>query len=455
MNVPDPSSSMTLTMPLATGLLVGIALLYQTWTRPSLQTILKSTNNQQTKLFQPSPPSSQPSHTITISKEPDNPQDWYTGTSTYDLERRALFSKHWLCISHCTQFTKPGDYHATTIAGFPIFLILGKDGTLRAFHNVCRHRAYPVVSQKDRGSSTVLGCRYHGWSYDSLGRLIKAPHFDGVVGFDRAQNGLFAVHTFTSRTGFVFVNLEAQAVGIPPEMGDGLDGFGGKSRWLGGRVVEGRVNWKMGGRVSRLMDSERIGRGGSQRRNLLSWLMHALGLSREGRGSIDVFPFTTVHVVKGTFYWYTLVCVPVSAQWTSFRLDLYGSVNVDSTDSESTLQEAIDQLQTAVDAAEEEYRPYIEDARYYPANIVMIMIKADMCSTSSSACATATQPDAEDADFPQAVLHILKAHMKFERQQGTEVYPAMRQPRRNARFEQAEQLCKKLDCGLRGEDVSW
>jgi nitrite reductase/ring-hydroxylating ferredoxin subunit len=57
---------------------------------------------------------------------------------------------------HNSRFKKSGDYFRLDIAGFPIILIQRKDGTIQAFHNVCRHRAYPIVN-KDSGSSLVLG----------------------------------------------------------------------------------------------------------------------------------------------------------------------------------------------------------------------------------------------------------------------------------------------------------
>ena len=88
-------------------------------------------------------------------------------------------------------------------------MILGKDKQLRTFHNVCRHRAY-AVTKKACGSSTVLGCRYHGWSYDTKGMLIKAPEFDHVPGFDKRKNGLWEVKT-EAREGMVFINLDARS----------------------------------------------------------------------------------------------------------------------------------------------------------------------------------------------------------------------------------------------------
>jgi phenylpropionate dioxygenase-like ring-hydroxylating dioxygenase large terminal subunit len=154
-----------------------------------------------------------------------------------------------LCLSHRSRFAKAGDYQSYEVSGFPIFLILGKDGKVRAFHNVCRHRAY-TVTKKDCGSSSVLGCRYHGWSYNTYGELTKAPHFDDLPGFDRSQNGLFSIHTVTNEAGFVFVNLEASPT-VSSTDTSLLDvfvsrtGLGPRSKWVTGQTIEGLFNWKM------------------------------------------------------------------------------------------------------------------------------------------------------------------------------------------------------------------
>ncbi len=149
----------------------------------------------------------------------------WTEENLFELERRAIFSKAcdliaqasklltginqtWLFVTHASRFQKPGDYRTYDLAGFAFIIILGKDKQLRTFHNVCRHRAY-AVTKKECGSSTVLGCRYHGWSYDTKGHLIKAPEFDNVSGFDKEKNGLWEVNTEV-REGMVFINFEAR-----------------------------------------------------------------------------------------------------------------------------------------------------------------------------------------------------------------------------------------------------
>lgn len=99
------------------------------------------------------PPANEPALTL--------PASWYVSEDLYELERRAIFAKHWLLITHRLRFKTTGNYASYTIAGYPFFIIKDKDGNLNGFLNVCRHRAFPVV-QKDEGTARILSCKYHG-----------------------------------------------------------------------------------------------------------------------------------------------------------------------------------------------------------------------------------------------------------------------------------------------------
>lgn len=150
-------------------------------------------------------------------------------------------------MTHASRFQKPGDYRTFEIAGFSFVVILGKDKQLRTFHNVCRHRAY-AVTKKESGSSTVLGCRYHGWSYDTRGKLVKAPEFDKVPGFDKEMNGLWEIKTAVSQS-MVFVNFDAAANVAPLDFGDIesrlIKWNLSKMKCLEDWKVEGAFNWKL------------------------------------------------------------------------------------------------------------------------------------------------------------------------------------------------------------------
>lgn len=128
-------------------------------------------------------------------------------------------------------------------------MILGKDSVVRSFHNVCRHRAFPVA-RKQSGNATVLGCRYHGWSYDTKGTLIKAPYFDDLPSFDRSQNSLYEINTKQDMNGFVHINVSTlkDAASTHPAEGAKVGKVGKinvNCNLLHTLELEGKFNWKV------------------------------------------------------------------------------------------------------------------------------------------------------------------------------------------------------------------
>ncbi|RPB02256.1 ISP domain-containing protein [Choiromyces venosus 120613-1] len=171
---------------------------------------------------------------IGVSKESVFPANWWSSDELFHLEKRAIFSKSWIYVTHSSRFEKPGDYLSFEVTDLPFFVILGRDNQLRAFHN--------------KGSSVIIGCRYHGWSYNTKGALIKAPQFEGVEGFDKDRNSLFKIHTRTTKEGFIFVNLDAsEDAAVYPE--DQLNTAalhpGSQRKWVDGWATEGSFNWKV------------------------------------------------------------------------------------------------------------------------------------------------------------------------------------------------------------------
>jgi phenylpropionate dioxygenase-like ring-hydroxylating dioxygenase large terminal subunit len=142
------------------------------------------------------------------------PANWYTSSEMYELERRAIFSRKWLMLTHQVRLKEAGAFLRYHIAGFDFVVSRDRAGNIHAFHNVCRHRAYPVV-EKDEGTAKIFSCRYHGWSYGLNGKLAKAPGYQDLEGFDKSQNGLFPIHVHVDVNGFVWVNLDA---GKEPEI---------------------------------------------------------------------------------------------------------------------------------------------------------------------------------------------------------------------------------------------
>lgn len=111
------------------------------------------------------------------------------------------------------------------------------------------------MTKKEVGSSAVLGCRYHGWSYDTKGKLIKAPEFDTMQGFEKAANGLWEVKTQV-QDDMVFVNFDAgnEVAALKLERTDRrLKRWGVlKMTLISDWKVEGAFNWKLAGMSAKI-----------------------------------------------------------------------------------------------------------------------------------------------------------------------------------------------------------
>ncbi|RWQ94094.1 iron-sulfur cluster-binding protein [Paecilomyces variotii] len=369
-----------------------------------------------------SPRSSAEACQSVVSKESEFPDNWWNGKDVFELERRAIFSKTWLYVSHRSRFTKPGDYHSLDIAGFPVFLILGKDGIVRAFHNVCRHRAY-TITKKECGSSTVLGCRYHGWSYNTRGDLIKAPHFEDVPGFDKSQNGLFEIHAHTSNYGLIFINLDASP-SVPEVDSSQSNDFAAShgltvdSTWVTGWTLEGAFNWKMAVKPGSF-DLGNL-QGCSPRSKLSGLTSLFIRTSPAGNtAKLGIFPSASLYSIQGSGLLYSLCFLPYSERKTLIRCDLYGR-NQQPSSAATVSKELSRVLRDRVTEIEKGYLAEIAEIR------------------------RSKPPSMTESQY--AILLHLKTHLKLEKTLGHEVFPTLRRSTRSSKSLQADLLCKELDC---------
>ena len=150
------------------------------------------------------------------------PSRWYLDAEFLELERDSVFARTWQPVGLAKNVAEPGSYLAAEIAGEPIVVTRAKDGALRAFSNVCRHRASIIA--EGSGKAAALRCPYHAWTYGLDGRLLSCPEFEGVLDFDKSRVCLpqFRAETWGP---YVFVNQDAGAPalaevfgGIPDEV---------------------------------------------------------------------------------------------------------------------------------------------------------------------------------------------------------------------------------------------
>ncbi len=144
--------------------------------------------------------------------------DWYHRADIFERERRAVFAREWQFIGALSALAKSGDYIATEIVGWRVFVLRDRHGELRGFHNLCRHRAGYFL-EDGQGHCDVLRCKYHGWVYDTQGRLRATPGFGETSWFDKADYPLQAVKVATWRN-LVFVNLDLECRPLESCLGD-------------------------------------------------------------------------------------------------------------------------------------------------------------------------------------------------------------------------------------------
>ena len=119
------------------------------------------------------------------------PARWYTDPAFLTLETEKIFAKTWQPVGRADMVLRHGDFFTCELAGEPLVITRSKEGTLRGFYNVCRHRAGPAANGK--GNRKSLQCRYHGWTYGLDGRLLNAPEFEGVANWQKEDVCLTAV----------------------------------------------------------------------------------------------------------------------------------------------------------------------------------------------------------------------------------------------------------------------
>jgi carnitine monooxygenase subunit len=147
---------------------------------------------------------------------PSNNNDWdrrglpgwtYHNEALLALEMAEVFLTHWQVVGHMNDVAKPGDYMTFDLGTERAFVVRGTDGTLRAFHNLCRHRGSRVVTGDKGHCKNALVCPFHGWVYNLDGTLRGAARPDSYPVLDKHQFGLRPIE-LEIWMGFVFIRLK-------------------------------------------------------------------------------------------------------------------------------------------------------------------------------------------------------------------------------------------------------
>ena len=131
------------------------------------------------------------------------PQALYNSAEAFEFDLEAIFGQSWILAGFSCEIPRPRGYLAVTVGRSPVVITRDRDGTLRAFHNSCRHRGAQICAE-GTGARGRLTCPYHQWVYDLDGSLVHARHMQ--ASFDPAEHGLKPVHV-ENVAGALFVCL--------------------------------------------------------------------------------------------------------------------------------------------------------------------------------------------------------------------------------------------------------
>ncbi len=179
-------------------------------------------------------------------------QEFFVSEDIFREERERIFRRRWLYAVHVSQLAEAGSYFLFELDAESVIVLRdgsgGGPGTVRALHNVCRHRGSRLCLEAQGSVGHAIQCPYHAWTYGLDGALRAAPTMTDVAGFERGEHGLVPCPVAV-KDGLVFVHL-----GDSPEpIEQALAPFDGRvDRWriaelatVHRTVYEVEANWKL------------------------------------------------------------------------------------------------------------------------------------------------------------------------------------------------------------------
>lgn len=191
----------------------------------------------------------------TTALEPTLPGRYFTDPEIFAREQERIFGDMWVCVGRADAVPDTGQFLTVDLGGESILILRGRDGQLRAFLNVCRHRGARLCEAAHGQAGAAVQCRYHAWSYGLDGRLIGAPNLAREEALDRTQFGLIPVRLEVWE-GLIWLNLDDDAPPVAAQLNPPIEKrfgtLGTLARYRIGSLKVGQsisyevnANWKL------------------------------------------------------------------------------------------------------------------------------------------------------------------------------------------------------------------
>ena len=143
----------------------------------------------------------------------------YTDPDLFELEMERIFGHAWLFVGHDSQVPNPGDYISTELGRQPVIMVRHRDGSVQVLLNRCTHRGAKLVNERS-GHAPRLTCCYHGWTFDTDGKLVTVPVAEGCsASFNKDDFALGRAPRVATYRGFVFASLADKGASFEDHIG--------------------------------------------------------------------------------------------------------------------------------------------------------------------------------------------------------------------------------------------
>jgi glycine betaine catabolism A len=179
----------------------------------------------------------------------------YTERELFAQEQRMIFERMWVCALRADEIADPGAFRVAAIGSESVIIVRNRNGKLRAFLNVCRHRGARICAEEEGQVRRNLRCAYHAWTYDLDGRLVAAPNLVAMPDVDRDAYGLIRV-SVREWLGYVWVCVAEEPpsfqdtviADVTARLGDpeAISSYHVEELKVGRRIVYNvQANWKL------------------------------------------------------------------------------------------------------------------------------------------------------------------------------------------------------------------
>jgi glycine betaine catabolism A len=186
---------------------------------------------------------------------PTLPGHYYTDPAIFAREQSRMFETMWFCAVRASDLPNPGSFRSVRIGRESVLIVRGRDGALRAFLNICRHRGATLCTEDSGEVKRSFQCPYHAWTYGLDGKLIAAPNLTRMPDIDRTEYGLVTVH-LREWLGYAWVCLADEPPSFEEEVKgavterlgtpEAIDAYEIDNLRVGKRITyDVKANWKL------------------------------------------------------------------------------------------------------------------------------------------------------------------------------------------------------------------